>query len=128
MSPRIRTAQSGCRPASVTLRGRPRPKPGANRLDMRAEERMLKMISPVPNGYSERQVGGHGRITATDLICLIRRCNRRCAHETLGTLASRTVGCWCLRSEAGLAKWVGEFRWPVGDRRRSAREATLRTG
>jgi hypothetical protein len=55
---------------------------------------MLKVISPVPNGYSARQVGGHGRITATDLICLIRRCNRRCAHETLGTLVSRIVGCW----------------------------------
>jgi hypothetical protein len=50
-------------------------------------------------------VRGHGRITATDLICLIRRCNRRCAHETLGTLVSRIAGCWCLRSEAMLDKW-----------------------
>jgi len=79
-----------------------------------------------PPSRRSRRSRGHGRITATDLICLIRRCNRRCAHETLGTLVSRIVGCWCLRFEPMLGKWVGEIRWPAGSRRGSRFRATQR--
>ena len=48
-------------------------------------------------------------------------------HETFGTtLVSRIVGCWCLRSEAMLDKWVGDIRWPAGSGRGSRVRATRR--